>query len=273
MNDKDALVVITIPIYKETLTATEKASFKQIFATLLKHHICLFTFRELDLSEYKKVAEGCKYEVIYFEKKYFSNIAGYNKLLCNTLFYKTFSMFKYLLIYQLDAWVFSDDLTAWCSLDYDYVGAPWFSSDKPASGLPHFLGIGNGGFSLRKIKSHLKILNRFSYIISPAYLLNRFISEINFTTFKKLLYGVSFDNNTHHLLGKNNLYEDVFWGQVIKKHKWFKAPDMLTASRFSMESNAEKLYQINGRLPFGCHAWGTYDPDFWSTHIILNSES
>lgn len=30
------------------------------------------------------------------------------------------------MIYQLDAWVFNDELSSWCSLGYDYIGAPFF---------------------------------------------------------------------------------------------------------------------------------------------------
>jgi len=39
-------------------------------------------------------------------------------------FYDAFKAFDYILIYQLDAFVFRDELEYFCSLGYDYIGAP-----------------------------------------------------------------------------------------------------------------------------------------------------
>ncbi|MFC0514583.1 DUF5672 family protein [Mucilaginibacter angelicae] len=267
----EKLVAVAVPVYKPAISSKEKASLLQLFDILGNHPIYLFTFRALDISAYQKLLTGFRYRLVYFDDKYFKNIAGYNKLLLSRRFYKAFEAFNFLLIYQLDAWVFKNELVQWCHSGYDYIGAPWFSSDKPEHGLPHFMGVGNGGLSLRKIKSHLQILNTFSYIQSPAYLLNGFIRNRSFGTLFTFLNSLLFNNNTFHLLGKNQLHEDVFWNHAARKNAWFKVPDMLTASRFSLESNAEKLFNINHQtLPFGCHAWELYDPLFWDKFIETN---
>ena len=39
-----------------------------------------------------------------------------------------------MLIYQLDAFVFQDDLAYWCQQNYDYIGAPWLR-DRDFTGL------------------------------------------------------------------------------------------------------------------------------------------
>lgn len=39
-------------------------------------------------------------------------------------FYRRFGKYKYMLIYQLDAFVFSDKLLDFCEMGYDYIGAP-----------------------------------------------------------------------------------------------------------------------------------------------------
>ncbi len=60
-------------------------------------------------------------------------------------FYDAFQAYRYVLIYQLDALVFSDRLTEWCEMDWDYVGAPWLKcADSPWVGASR---VGNGGFS------------------------------------------------------------------------------------------------------------------------------
>ncbi|MDO3643051.1 DUF5672 family protein [Mucilaginibacter sp. L3T2-6] len=271
-NDYDDSVIITIPIYKPSLTASEKASLMQVFSVLSRYPICFFTFKDLDISEYRKIAGKHKYQITFFDSYYFKNIAGYNNLLCRPVFYKRFENYKYLLIYQLDAWVFKDELKFWCDQNYDYIGAPWFAQENNGDSLPFCLGIGNGGFSLRKVKSHIKVLYRFSYIMPVKTIIAIFFKKIGRHSFKRLVLNLTFDNNSHYLLGKLNLYEDIFWGEIIKKnYRWFKAPDTLTAARFSTEINSEMIYNINKQLPFGCHAWEKYEPEFWSSFIKIYS--
>ena len=91
-------------------------------------------------------------------------------------FYESFLDYKYILIYQLDAFVFKDDLIFWCNKNYDYVGAPWiasisnnpftlllnkissiFDSKEKKERKKIFFKVGNGGFSLRKVASHYQI--------------------------------------------------------------------------------------------------------------------
>lgn len=88
---------------------------------------------------------------IFFHENYFKSIDGYNKLMLSPSFYKAFSNYEYILIYQLDAWVFKDELQHWCNQKYDYIGAPIYQNNK-------LIGIGNGGFSLRKVDYCLKVL-------------------------------------------------------------------------------------------------------------------
>jgi hypothetical protein len=45
-------------------------------------------------------------------------------------FYKRFRDYKFILIYQLDAYVFRDELEYWCEQDYDFIGAPLIENGK-----------------------------------------------------------------------------------------------------------------------------------------------
>ena len=40
-------------------------------------------------------------------------------------FYRRFSDTDYILVCQLDAYIFRDELLSWCKKEYDYIGAPW----------------------------------------------------------------------------------------------------------------------------------------------------
>lgn len=91
-------VVITIPIYKKKLTANEKLSLTQCLSILSNYKITFITYRELDTSEYKNILSTTtvNYDFVFFNKTFFENINGYNALMKDIEFYKTFSKYKYI---------------------------------------------------------------------------------------------------------------------------------------------------------------------------------
>lgn len=62
-----------------------------------------------------------------------------------------------------------------------------------------------------------------------------------------------------------NVNEDLFWGLFVSAQcSFFKVPRAQDAIAFAFEAYPEYLYQLNHqRLPFGCHAWQRYQPEFW----------
>ena len=45
---------------------------------------------------------------------------------------------------------------------------------------------------------------------------------------------------------------------------FFTVPTPEEACDFAFEREPRFLYELNGRkLPFGCHGWEKYDPEFW----------
>jgi hypothetical protein len=174
------------------------------------------------------------------------------------------------LIYQPDAFVFRDELAYWCGTGYDYIGAPWFKDWNIADGNSSFIGVGNGGFSLRKVKSHLRVLHTFSYLTAPSELIRQFLDQkSSLATLKKLLLALTIRNNTYARFNDYSDNEDIFWGMLAaKKFRYFNTPPFRTALRFSMEVNAEFLFRLNNaELPFGCHAWEKYNIAFWERFI------
>ncbi|MBD2753316.1 DUF5672 family protein [Spirosoma validum] len=265
---------IVIPVYKENLTKEEYASLKQIFIVLPKLKYFLICGDNFDSKNYELIIEAYKdvdYSIKRFRNKYFASINGYNELLLKPKFYKTFSEYDYILIYQLDAWIFRDELDYWCNLNYDYIGAPWFVGMEFATNSSVFLGIGNGGFSLRKVKSQIKVLETFHYLKPISYFFKKFKENKSIKSLLSIIANATFRNNTFYIFNNWDSQEDFFWGYIVSQQfTWYKIPSLDLAMRFSMEVNGSILYEMNDfNLPFGCHAWEKYNKEFWSQFIHI----
>jgi len=107
-----------------------------------------------------------------FPDYYFKSVLNYSALMLNRDFYQRFAKYKYMLLYQTDAFIFQDKLSEFCSLDYDYIGAPVPMVDP----IWYFIGgrVGNGGFSLRKISSAIRMLECWNDIVGESPLASVF---------------------------------------------------------------------------------------------------
>ena len=85
------------------------------------------------------------------------NRGTYSALLKQPTFWEYFNNWSHVLIYQIDALLIRkiDDIY----FDYDYMGAPW----KKLNGWCKYNG-GNGGFSLRRVKSMIECCEQFRNI-------------------------------------------------------------------------------------------------------------
>ena len=144
-----------------------------------------------------------------------------------------------MLIHQTDCFVFKNELNEWCNKGYDYIGPPWihkewmegFARNLKMPFLKNYLSVvGNGGFSLRKVRKF--------------YL----FSKINWV-----------------IASKTNFNEDVFWSNLTRiLFPRFKIAKFKDALAFGFEDEPEKCYIMNDKnLPFGCHAWEKNDTNFW----------
>jgi hypothetical protein len=100
-------------------------------------------------------------------------------------------------------------------------------------GAPHArsapVPVGQGGFSLRRLDAFLEVLaGRARWVDPDAYWRDV------------------------------GMAEDYFWSLAVKT-----AP-LEAAIRFAWETEPRHWYERARReLPFGCHAWRRYDPEFW----------
>jgi hypothetical protein len=255
------LVKVIIPIYKSYFGELEEKSFLQCVKTLVNYEIVLVQPDGLNNDYITKKFSNIVVE--NFPKRYFENIEGYNELLLSVSFYERFLDVEYILIYQLDAFVFRDELKEWCEKGYDYIGAPWittpkntfwskyfdtiarnFRSKKKISREQLFYKVGNGGFSLRKTASHYAIVKK-----NKTFIFDFLKAE------EKQIYAI----------------EDVFWSlKAIELAPDFKIGEYEEALRFAIDRKPKiALALCNNILPFGCH--GINKPkviNFWKP--ILN---
>src|SRR4051812_47391380 len=121
-------VAVVIPTYRSVLDSDERKSLSQCIKVLGSYPIIFVAPLGLELAP--EIRQLNNIQVIRFPAHYFAGIAGYNALMLSPAFYQAFSEFRYILIHQLDVFVFRDALSEWCRYDFDYVGAPW-EEDAP----------------------------------------------------------------------------------------------------------------------------------------------
>ena len=258
--------IVIIPIYKSTLDIWEEASLRQCCQKLYKHPICLVSHNELNITQYHRVADtyGISIRCVNFPSDYFRNITCYNRLMLNPSFYRYFADYQYMLIYQLDAWVFRDELDFWCQQGYDYIGAPWIEHDE--NGVLKFAGVGNGGFSLRRIQHFIDVLSYKGPVRSGKQLQ---LKPTLKNTIYRWFYSLGYQNTIEYYKKDPTLFEDIFLSIFLQNTKLrAKIPEPKTASLFAFEKQPSFLYSNIGHLPFGCHAWRKYEYDsFWINYI------
>jgi len=256
---------IAIPVYREKLTADEEISFRQ-----LRHFLSAYDI-------YFVAPEGLRVPdknipVKFFDKKYFTGLGSYSQLLISPKFYQEFQEYQYVLVYQLDALVFSDRLLEWCEKGYDYIGAPWLAGALPPND-PRGNAVGNGGFSLRKVSSFLKTLENYKYsrsVFSGLADAGRVLIERwKYLSFKQWINAFRWKFFMVPIFG-HILVEDYFWSFEAKRHNPdFNIAPVSEALRFAFENNPSYCFgQNHHELPFGCHAWPKYDRKFWEQHLL-----
>ena len=219
------------------MNSYERISLNRCIQSFADFNKYLIVPETLDTSEYLSMDKTLN--IVRFDDKYFTSEIGYNLLCKSKYFYKPFLEYDYMLLYQLDSFVFENTLFEWSNKGYDYIGAPWMNFDwfpLKKMGLPNswidkiLFDVGNGGFSLRKIDT--------------------------FYTIAKSL---------HFITQRVKFHEDIWWTNVVNRiFPSFKIPKQQEALQFAFETDPEECYKLNlQKLPFGCHAWEKYGIDFW----------
>jgi len=257
---------VVIPIYQTSISTLEEIALKQCRSILSTHDIIVVKPETLNLTDCETDLSFITSQ-ISFNDHFFEGIKGYNALMLSADFYSSFFNYEYILIYQLDAFVFKNDLDQWCAEGWDYIGAPWFRKKQFPGAFKNFKErircylhrrynflnkdglpdserqmtnqVGNGGLSLRSV-------NRFHQLcISNQNLISSYLEK-----------------ETSHY------NEDIFWSlELNRKTKKLRIPPMEKALYFAVETEPERAFKLmNNELPFGCHAWDK-NLDFWRPYI------
>ncbi|WP_196599561.1 DUF5672 family protein [Pectinatus frisingensis] len=247
----DDETIIVIPTYKEKLTKYEEYALRQALNVFKKYRIFFVMPQKLNSDVYCFHNDKRIY-IEKFDDYFFTNISGYNRLMLSYDFYLRFKMYKYMLIYQLDGFVFSDRLEEFTKLGYDYIGAPWIKGQPiykynfrgcdilykhfPWLNKKYTVYVGNGGVSLRNIPSTLRLLKLFTNDI------------------------LNWEYN-----------EDLFFGKMgLFCPEIFNVAPVRVAAKFSFETDLKECLEItNGKLPFAVHAWAKYDVDIMKKLFFL----
>ncbi len=214
-------VKVIIPVYHAQLTVCEMISLTQCKRILNHYPLCIIKPDTMFLE--KEVIQGM--EIEEFDAEWFQSVQTYNQLMLTEQFYERFNDYKYILIYQLDAFVFRDELHVFCSMEYDYIGAPWiYGRVFYINGMGGYYYTGNGGFSLRKVGACLEALRK-----------NRI---------------------------EDAIIEDVFFS--TRASDQFRIAPVDIALKFSFEEHVRECFKRNHQeLPFGCHGWQKFDFAFY----------
>jgi hypothetical protein len=255
-------VCVVIPVYQSKLSPTEQVALDRCIAVLGNHPIAVVKPESLSLDELFSRHPRLLRE--NFPDEFFADLKGYNRLLLSDEFYARFAAYKFILVYQLDAFVFSDQLLNWCSRGYDYIGAPWLPPgplpgrigraliavrrkwhrllnrrvrSKDHASKPQFAySTGNGGFSLRRIAA-----------------MRRVLAELDG---RAEWYRHSIARGWH---------EDIFFSVEANRYRTrIRIPNAHESAYFSWETNPGVAAQLTkGALPFGCHGWNKLHRDVW----------
>jgi hypothetical protein len=262
------------------LTADEEVSLASIRKHLSRYGICFVAPESLGLDSIIQSDES----VVRFADEFFDGIKGYNRLLKSSGFYERFKCYDYILIAQLDCLIFSSNLDEWMDRGWDYLAAPWFKgfSENHKSG---FWRVGNGGLSLRKVASYLRVLSQqlVSGSIYPRwghYAWKPPMESMEPGLYQKVsaVHGFNPFAERHSVeeeLTRFPYNEDVFWAiEAPKFDSAFRIAPPKEALPFAFEVSPRwSLEQNNGRLPFGCHAWPRYDRSFWEEVLADRSQT
>jgi hypothetical protein len=205
--------------------------------------------------------------VDYIPSNWQSSYQNFNRLKILPFLYRRYSQFEFILFYELDAFVFRDELIEWCNEGWDFVGAPWFEGYHLAMPDARPCGAGNGGFSLRRTSAMLRASRTWRYQQPASEVLQEWRQGKR--SLKSAIGAFTFRNNFFAPFNNYMGQEDIFWCQVAaRRFPAFRLAPHEVASRFSFEVNPSRLFREFGeRLPFGCHKWMFFELQFWKTHI------
>lgn len=190
------------------------------------HHTIVCNHNNKALFENIVLTYNQKLHLIILDKE-ITSVNDYNNLLITESFWNQFT-YDHILLYQEDSFLLHNNINKF--LDYDYVGAPW-----PHEQNVNNMGVGNGGFSLRKVSTLIKCFHK----ITPEQYKNNINENV-----KKYMSDFYLEN----------VPEDVYFSSIIHDEKMGIVAPYNIAQEFALESSEWPL-----KKPMGIH-------QYWNFH-------
>lgn len=262
-------IAVLLPLYHDFMLPDEVVSYNHLITYLSSYEIIIVKPESLELPSHT-------HRKVSFPDHFFRSISGYSKLLLSSQFYESFKEYDYVLIYQLDCLVLSDNLRSFCELGYDYIGAPLFQRYKAE---PIISRVGNGGLSLRKVKAFLNVLYSPRYVDEQVPFTQDFYTAhipdliewpLHQRLVKKLRVLRSIRGGVTRYTSNYTMNEDLFWSDRARLfYPDFKIAPIDVALRFAFDRHPRWCFERNDlKLPFGAHAWSKWDRAFWEPYLI-----
>lgn len=260
-------VAVVVPLSdRDTLTPDEHISLRHVLRYLGRY------------DKYFVAPDGVTpphrdFAVKRFPRRFFGSAAAHTRLMLSPEFYRTFRDYEYILLHHLDALALEDQLEAWCATGIDYVGPPWL----PCEDLPwaRVARVGNGGFSLRRVESFLRVIGSSRRRAIPRRRPERIAASTpRLVRYRKMLktYLERLPPFTGARWRMRNWRgnEDLFWSlEAVHYYPSFRVASVEEGLRFAFEAAPRLCFEMNGgKLPFGAHAWPKYDRAFWEPYLL-----
>ena len=252
MERKKAVVII--PVHQPEPTPLEKISLQQTFSVLRHYPIIFMAPLQLDTTWYEAYNINGKQAAI--ERFDWHGYEAYSMLQTKSFFYHRFLSYEYMLTCHMDAFVFRDELNAWCDMNYDYIGSVIYNTNfrmedtllKIITTYTNPDYFGNGGFALKKVETFYRITLRYKLYIDFYHWQRK--------------------------LRKRGFYDDLFHSTHYPKiFPHFRTAPKNLAQQFGADFvmfNENDLPFTNrdcNSIPFGIHGWIKNQQDYWKPCI------
>jgi hypothetical protein len=263
-----AAVVITLS-HQTSYTAEEEMAFRHA-----RHYLGRWPLYALMPESHPAHYPGLI--PVRFPDRYFGSARAHGALLLSEAFYRHFLDYEYLLVHHLDALAFADRIEEWCGAGYDYIGAPWLISPD----TPHIREnkVGNGGFSLRRVRAFLRVLQSRRYFVEPDEYWRRYAARthpmvrlVNAPR-KYLKWLPVFNDVKWHVQWalRGDVHEDRFWAEYATHYDpSFRLAPVEAGMRFAFEAEPRRCFErTGGQMPFGAHRWTRFDRSFFEPWLL-----
>ena len=250
-----ASAAVVVPAFRDRLDGDERVALRHLRTYLAAYDAYLV------LPESSRLGAVADLEPIRLHERHFRSHRDYSRLMLSGELYRRFERYEFMLVHQLDALALSDELDRWCAHGYDYVGAPWVRR-APGGGL-RFAGVGNGGFSLRRVETCLRVIEMRQRALTRAASSGRHVVAVVRRVVRE-------PRRSRQIARDRFFHEDKFWSlEAPRLLPGFRIPPAEVAVAFAFEREPRFCFEQNGRrLPFGCHKWRAHDPAFWEPHLL-----